>query len=320
MTIALVASASKQNGTSTAINTVGANLIVLFTEDFTSGGTAPTDSVSNTWTKIASNGSGAFGAMWKCFNPITSTSHTFTPHGSFPSISVIVLSGAGDLDTGGTGVSFNSSTTGGAATLQTGSVTPSVNGSIVIFGCGDAWALPITTNVGSFIPAGALGLVGGTSFANGLAYEIQTTATARNPTFSFASNRANAVIAVFKPGIPPIPPQDIKIVGVAPPFFMGDKFLQQPSYFTTDTAYSATSLRVSSFFRETLMDGPGTVRVAMFIREVLRSARATPNFVTQSLGPPFHPPFAPNFGVSPFASYPKAPVVLSGALFPWTVM
>ncbi len=203
--ITLVAHTIKQgnqtgSGTSPAIDTTGANLIVISVTDDTGTNTGtPTDSKSNTWTHLTFNTNGGVSTqLWYSLNPTVGSGHTFASANNnlFGSITVAAFSGAAasspfDVE--------NGSNTASASSLQTGSVTPSQDNSLVIYSTGDAWTGTLTANIGTVTDFG--GLIGGNSFANGMAYQIQTTATAVNPTFSWTGGaaRAEASIAVFKP-------------------------------------------------------------------------------------------------------------------------
>ena len=110
MAIGVVASTGKagtQNGvTSNAIDTTGANLIVLAVSYY--GGLGNTliagevsDSKGNTWTALTNRGSNNAGnvRLFYCSNPTVGSGHTFTASdsgggGTYPSLFAIALSGA----------------------------------------------------------------------------------------------------------------------------------------------------------------------------------------------------------------------------------
>lgn len=198
MAIARVAHTAAQGSTSTvttaAINTTGASLIVSIVADILN--VVTTDSAGNTWTRVTSGAAGAnvFSNMYYVRSPTTSASHTFTQPGSsnaFPGLAILAYSGtAGLID----GLSF--ATTTGATSLATGSVAPTVDNDVLVFGLGFNATNTIAVSVGAIVDQ--LNFVGGTSFGVVSAEEIQTTKTTRNQSFSWGSSAsAVATAAAF---------------------------------------------------------------------------------------------------------------------------
>jgi hypothetical protein len=202
MTIALLSHTYKQgnsggSGTSPAIDTTGASLLVAYVADFTGSAAATfADSQGNTWTALTARPltGNMRSQMYYCASPTTSASHTFSATGtnSFAAIAIAAYSGTAtspyDQETGATTLTGTS--------LATGSVTPSENNELVIYGCGYA-SSALSVSVGTMLDTAAI--IGGTSYGIGLAYEIQTTATARSPSWSWSSsNSCSTTIATFK--------------------------------------------------------------------------------------------------------------------------
>ncbi len=202
MTIALLSHTYKQgnsggSGTSSAIDTTGASLLVAYVADFTGSSPATfADSQGNTWTALTARPltGNMRSQMYYCASPSTSASHTFSATGtnSFAAIAIAAYSGTAtspyDQETGATTLTGTS--------LATGSVTPSENNELVIYGCGYA-SSALSVSVGTMLDTAAI--IGGTSYGIGLAYEIQTTATARSPSWSWSSsNSCSTTIATFK--------------------------------------------------------------------------------------------------------------------------
>ncbi len=202
MTIALLSHTYKQgnsggSGTSPAIDTTGASLLVAYVADFTGSSPATfADSQGNTWTALTARPltGNMRSQMYYCASPSTSASHTFSATGtnSFAAIAIAAYSGTAtspyDQETGATTLTGTS--------LATGSVTPSENNELVIYGCGYA-SSALSVSVGTMLDTAAI--IGGTSYGIGLAYEIQTTATARSPSWSWSSsNSCSTTIATFK--------------------------------------------------------------------------------------------------------------------------
>lgn len=199
---ALKQGTSAGSGNTAAIDTTGANLLVAIVCDLAgAGAVTPTDSKSNTWTALTPNVDGASARLtiWYSYGGTVGSSHTFAANGTgtFASISVAAFSGSASspLDQQNKAASGNSSVT----SLATGSITPTQDNELLIFALGDN-APPSGTasvSVGAILQQAAL--QAGVSFANSIAYEIQTTATTRNPNFTFsATTFAAAVIGSFK--------------------------------------------------------------------------------------------------------------------------
>ncbi len=186
MAIAVVAHTAKAAASpavTSAIDTTGATLLVVASTSFNTTG-ALTDSKNNTWTQLTIRTNGVLSCKgWYCANPIVGSGHTFTLTlaTDIPSIEVIAFSGAKtssplDQQTGATG----SGNTG-----QGGSLTPSANNCVMISMRASTFANPaptidlsytITDSNPAGTPTGA--------HCGAIAYLIQTTAAAKNPTWT----------------------------------------------------------------------------------------------------------------------------------------
>lgn len=202
MTIALVVSTAKQGAvttvTTSAIDTTGCDLLVA--NIFWSNGSKPTaavtDSKSNTWTAATKrNSSDAANRFYYCKPTSVGSGHTFTigPANTFGGIIVLGFSGvkASSFFDGENGANSSS-----ASALATGSLTPTEDNCLLIYGCTTAGNIN-SVDVGT-LQEFANG-IGGTTYGGGVGYQIQTTATARNPTFSASvTNEMAASILSFK--------------------------------------------------------------------------------------------------------------------------
>lgn len=204
--IALLSSscASSSNGGTvgtTAINTTGATLIVVSLQYFSGAQlNVPTDSVSNTFTQLNINTGSTDPAevLYYINNPITSASHTFsevsTPSNNFPSICVSAFSGTTitspfDVQNGSGGA--------GLTTLQTGSVTPNQGNELIVTGVGYKVGT-LSINSGFTLMTGQ-STNAGNGYGAAMAYLIQTTASAVNPTWTDNTSENMATgIATFK--------------------------------------------------------------------------------------------------------------------------
>lgn len=203
MAFSLIAHVAKQGtsggtGDSSAIDTSGADTLLAVVVDFSDVGVSSfTDSKSNTWVEDENKtvGAAARVRILRCTGGTVGTGHTFkaTGTGTFPAIAVAAFSGGH-----ATPLDQHHNNFGVSSTATPGSVTPTQNGELIFGGIGDAWATTVTIDSGQTI-LDQLGIVGGTSFAVLSYYEIQTTATARNPACTLpASARWEACICTYK--------------------------------------------------------------------------------------------------------------------------
>lgn len=198
--VAGVTGAGANATTSGAIDTTGANLLVMV-QSFYTGGSAPaaSDSKSNTWTKLTEwGGAGTEAcAIWYAKNATVGSGHTFTggATGAFTAFSVFSFSGC---DTTAPFDLENGSTTVTNTTVQSGAITPSANNYLVVAGTMNAGSV-ISSIDGGFSAIQKVDYAGGTNEGCGASYLIQTTATTANPTWTHSvSTHLIAVIASFK--------------------------------------------------------------------------------------------------------------------------
>lgn len=181
------------NVTTSAINTTGADLIVIAVATF-GGLIDPSDNKSNTYTALTGQGGGGgYGVqLFYLHAPTVGSGHTFSVSASsFQAICVIALSGSA--------ASPFDQESGSAGSVQPGSITPAEDNEILItcLTTSDAGAQTID---GGFTTDGTY-QAGSTGNNVGLAvaYLIQTTATAKNPSWDPA-NGPRVAMATFKAG------------------------------------------------------------------------------------------------------------------------
>jgi hypothetical protein len=196
MAIAFIAGGTKGGGangaTTDAANTGGANLIVLCGMEYLSGSTTISDSAGNTWTALTQQaGDNRSTRLYYCLNPTTSGTHTFTLSrtGSYPCLGYIAVSGASAYG------SENGAQSLAVTTLQPGSVTPGADGALIVTGV-------TTSSTAHTIDGGYtrynIDFSPGNYMGGGIAYLIQGTAGASNPSWSWTgTSGASAVIATF---------------------------------------------------------------------------------------------------------------------------
>lgn len=198
MAIALVSSANTIT-TSSAIDTTGATLLVALISKYDAqSSTPPTDSKSNTWTALTSYWAGALNEtecrLYYVANPTVGTGHTFTcPSGNQPALVVAAFSGVSTVSPVDQQNGFGPAN---ASTIQPGSVTPAEDDELVVSGCAQYSSASMSASgmtVANTVPDN-----GGVNIGTAMAYVVQTTATAINPTWSTGFSRCKAVIASFK--------------------------------------------------------------------------------------------------------------------------
>lgn len=211
MSIALVANTilnppNASGGTTSAIDTTGANLIVIAFGDYTPNWNPAqiSDNKSNTWTALTAYvGNVAVSRLFYCERPTVGTGHTFTTANQISNIAVAAFSGLA-----ATGTLYESGSDHGAApkvngatSLQPGSATPGQAGDLIVtsFCSTDSGGTPITVD-SSFAITDSSPWLSGKCEGVALAWK-QGTASAENPTWhinSAGSADLAAAIAIFK--------------------------------------------------------------------------------------------------------------------------
>lgn len=196
----ILAGTTNAVGPTTAINTTGAMIIIAAIGWYTPSNTAPTivDSASNVWSHVDETGFQMGVRLFYCVNPITSASHTFTGAAvgvnPSPSIAIEVFSvikGAVDITSGknsGAPISQNCGAGG----------TPAVNNELLITGMS---CLTTPAGVDSGFTVSDSVADGSVNVGLSLAYLIQTTAMAENPTWtqSASTNSMATLLVSFRP-------------------------------------------------------------------------------------------------------------------------
>lgn len=185
--------------TSASIDSSTGDLIIITTSSDSGTPAGVSDNKSNTWHALTQITSGSVRTqLFYCFNCNVGTGHTFTVTGSAQSASVQVFKGAqlspDPFD------QQNGTANGVTTTAQPGSITPGANGELVVSGIGINGTYGATLTIDSgFTVADKVDFTGGSNYGNGLAYIVQTTAGAVNPTWTRATAGATATtIASFK--------------------------------------------------------------------------------------------------------------------------
>lgn len=190
-------------GTSAGVDTTGATLLVVSVSWYGSSARPTlTDSKSNTWVALTEQKFSVAGnVLFYCKNPTAGSGHTFTLSGSsiyscgqMEAFSGTNTSAPFDVESGATSSAFS---------LATGSITPTVDGCVIVAGlsAGDGTA---GYSIGSgFTVTDAYNHNPSAAEGGAAAYLIQTTAAAVNPTWSASTPGSSpgvaATIAAFKP-------------------------------------------------------------------------------------------------------------------------
>jgi len=187
MAIALISSSAPAtnavSATTSAIDTTGANLLVIQMACNDPHTDTPTDSKGNTWTQLTSyTQTNVRVRTWYSVPTSVGSGHTFTSNGAsfFGTILASAWSGVNATPT-----DLISGSNGFANTLQPGSITPSQNDCLILthVGINATGGTPISIN-GGFTELGEVDYGTGDHYGGCFAYLIQTTATASNPTWT----------------------------------------------------------------------------------------------------------------------------------------
>jgi hypothetical protein len=192
----LSATAGAASVTTSATNTTGANLLVMVGGQSGGGALTASDSKGNTWNGLTLKSTGGIDCKLFWSTPTSvGSSHTFTISASgapLTAVGVSAFSGAKssspfDVENGATG-SSNS--------LATGSVTPNEDNEVLVAACMSYDTSATPTIDLSFTKASHTN--GSSLLSPAIGYLIQTTAAAKNPTWSWNNVIYDAVIATFK--------------------------------------------------------------------------------------------------------------------------
>lgn len=204
--IALVASVSATpgsgGGATAAIDTTGADLIVMSAASFSAGFTV-SDSKGNTYTALTLRGGSFRQQLFYCLAPSVGASHTFTVTSTYPPIFVYAFSGVSSYQTEG------GATAASGTSLASGNITPAADGALIVTGLGASGTGTQTDTVTptGFVTPTTKQHTGGTNVAGAASYYIQPTAATINPTWSWTGgSRTDIVVgtAVFLAGAPVI--------------------------------------------------------------------------------------------------------------------
>lgn len=193
---------SVSGGTSPAVSTVGANLIVVGVSNYQTPLPTFSDNQGNTYTQIGATISSAaivYTRLFFAISPIVNASHTWTTAGATTYSTLGALAFRGSLGSGSYDQTTNNSLSVTATSLATGSITPTQNNEMIVAVLGvnnggtsfavSIGALPINVPTSPGVYEGLM-----------MMYYNQATAAAINPNFTWTTAEyAAAIIASFAP-------------------------------------------------------------------------------------------------------------------------
>lgn len=193
MTVTLIAHDGWTQATnpSGALNTTGATLLVMGVSKFGSNPT-PVDSYSNTWLELTEYTNALTSSIWYAANPTVGAGHTFNYGGSATTACVMAFSGiatTSPLD------QQNGNASGGPATTQPGSITPSGSGYLIVTQISWNTFTGSASINDSFTITDQIGYTG-SNFGAAAGYYVQPTAGAINPTWTLDSTAANVTTSI----------------------------------------------------------------------------------------------------------------------------
>lgn len=183
--------------TTAAIDTSGSDILIAVTSYYATGTDSVTDSKGNTWVKLNDYTNGAFNRVTISYvkSATVGTNHTFTSsgaNGSFPAIAVAAFSGSN------TSAPFDQQN-GSTSSDTPGSITPTTDNQLIISGISTLSGAGSAPTIDSgFTVTDSHGNAASAYAGYGLAYKIQTTAAAVNPTWTDGDVFRATNIASFK--------------------------------------------------------------------------------------------------------------------------
>lgn len=165
-------------GTSSALDTTAANLIVAAVMSNTGGTPVFSDNQGNSYDSVTTiTGTYARMELYYKINPTVNASHTWavSGNGTYATVGVVCMAGVASFDAG---VRATNTTD----PLSLGSITPAENDEALICFYANDWITSGTPTVDAgFTLLDYVQTVGGVTYDLASAYQIQTTATTRNP-------------------------------------------------------------------------------------------------------------------------------------------
>jgi hypothetical protein len=190
----------QNGGTTSDIDTTGADTIFWVVAHETAVAPTPADSKLNTWTLVRThdNGHGKFNSQYRSATPANvGTLHNFTLALTNGVIGVALTAFAG----GATSSIDDQENSNGAifsAVIKPGAITPSAANTLVITGvtCSDSGNDPSVIDSGFTIAAHNASDAGGTGFGVGIAYLLQGAAALVDPEWTITASSVHVISTV----------------------------------------------------------------------------------------------------------------------------
>ena len=198
--ITFVAGTSIVNAsTSGNINTTGANFIVATLSNFAGNSSqAFSDSKGNTWSSVANcNGGNAYAGIRYSLNPSVGSSHNFTTNNGGGYAGVAYIRSYSGVATA-SALDGSSCTCTGSSSGASGSITPANSNALLISGS-SANANYSSGPDSGFTNRGANNANLLADMGGGIGDLIETTATAKNPSWTWSAGTVCTNVAAFDP-------------------------------------------------------------------------------------------------------------------------
>lgn len=186
------------DSTTVSLDSTGANFIYVGGSYHAAIPIGVSDNKGNTYTALAAVGGSASPdtrSFYAKATGKTGTGHVITITGLLPGACVATFAA---VSTSSPLISENHANDVTSTTIQPGSVTPASDGSLVITTINKNIGATFTSINSSFTVGGNTNGVGGVGYGVAIAYLIQNTAGAVNPTWTMSNDQYDASIAVFK--------------------------------------------------------------------------------------------------------------------------
>jgi hypothetical protein len=216
--ITLVASAiangTTSGATTSAVDTTGANLLVLTVAYSSTSGPTPLDSKNNIWTPLTAqatvSGSGQkIQIYYVTPSPVVGSGHTFSIGGTSSLGTIAIQAFSGVRSSSAYDQQNGTATTTGSfvvSSLQPGSITPSEGGQLFVAAICTGSTSSLPTLDSGYTDTGKLMQVNGQSYGLATAYLVYPSNDPHNPTWTWVSNNnAATVIATFRSDTPVVP-------------------------------------------------------------------------------------------------------------------
>ncbi len=199
--------ATLNTGTSSAIDTTGANFIVVNVSGCSAGTGCDinsgilSDSKMNTWTRLTPQGSNAFATLFYSASPTVGSGHTFTITATVPAVAVQIIALSGVKATAPFDQQTGQGGSIGSTDCPPGAITASAANSLFVTGFekeNDTGAYPIDSG---FTVSDQTTYTPGSNFGGAMAWKVSS--GTENPDWgATVAGRTGCAMATFLPAAP----------------------------------------------------------------------------------------------------------------------